>query len=217
MIKHGRMSPCFSGATLWIVGSGYDIGQKPEAEIDTTNWPDLAWGQELMRRNVNVLLCAGVEHFLHGVLQGYGVDVVPDAFGLPSEVMKQWRKDKLMKIVITSLGETLDSPIDQRFGRARYFILYDTETEKWSAHDNQQNLNASQGAGIQAGQKVVALEAAAVITGHCGPKAFATLKAGNIDIYPGATGTVKEAIDAFSAGEYKKSENADVVGHFGSV
>lgn len=122
-----------------------------------------------------------------------------------------------MKLVITSLGESLDSPVDQRFGRARYFILYDTDTEEWSAHGNQQNLNALQGAGIQAGQQVVGLEAEAVITGHCGPKAFTTLRAGNVDIYAGVSGTVKEAIDDFSKDRLVKSENADVVGHFGSV
>lgn len=122
-----------------------------------------------------------------------------------------------MKLVITSLGETLESPVDQRFGRARYFILYDTKTEEWSAHDNQQNLNAAQGAGIQAGQKVVELGANAVITGHCGPKAFATLKAGNIDVCSGASGTVTESIQTFLSGDLKKTDNADVEGHFGSV
>jgi len=122
-----------------------------------------------------------------------------------------------MKVVVTSLGETLESPVDQRFGRARYFVLYDTESEEWSAHDNKQNLEAAQGAGIQAGQTVVNLGAEVVITGHCGPKAFVTLRAGNVEVYPGATGTVKEAIDAFQAGKLKKSEGADVDAHFGSV
>ncbi|TFH15419.1 MAG: dinitrogenase iron-molybdenum cofactor biosynthesis protein [Lentisphaerales bacterium] len=122
-----------------------------------------------------------------------------------------------MKLVITSLGETLVSPVDQRFGRARYFILYDTDTEEWSTHDNHQNLNAAQGAGIQAGQKVVELGASAVITGHCGPKAFITLRAGGIDVFSGASGTVKESIDAFAKGELKKADDSDVDGHFGSV
>ena len=122
-----------------------------------------------------------------------------------------------MKLAITSLGEALDSPVDQRFGRARYFILYDTDTEEWTAHDNEQNLNAAQGAGIQAGQKIAEIGADAVITGHCGPKAFTTLKAGNIDVYPGASGTVEEAISAFAKGEFQKTGNADVEGHFGSV
>lgn len=122
-----------------------------------------------------------------------------------------------MKVVVTSIGETVESPVDQRFGRARYFVLYDMETEEWAAHDNKQNLEAAQGAGIQAGQTVVELGAGALITGHCGPKAFATLTAGGIDVYPNATGTVKEAIEAFRAGTLKKAEDANVGAHFGSV
>jgi predicted Fe-Mo cluster-binding NifX family protein len=122
-----------------------------------------------------------------------------------------------MKIAITSLGETLDSPIDQRFGRTRYFVLFDTDTEEWSAHDNQQNLNAAQGAGIQAGQKVVELGADAIVTGHCGPKAFATLDAGGVKVYSGASGTVKESLDALSRGELTLANGADVDGHFGSI
>lgn len=122
-----------------------------------------------------------------------------------------------MKLVVTSLGESLDSPVDQRFGRARYFVLYDTGTGEWSVKDNEQNLNAAQGAGIQAGQKVVEFGAEAVITGHCGPKAFATLNAADVAVYPGATGTVKEVIDAFINGKLAKSQSADVNGHYGSI
>ncbi|MFO7870852.1 MAG: NifB/NifX family molybdenum-iron cluster-binding protein [Kiritimatiellia bacterium] len=122
-----------------------------------------------------------------------------------------------MKVAITSLGETMESPVDQRFGRARYFILYDTESRKWSAHSNSQNLEAAQGAGIQAGQKVSELEAQAVITGHCGPKAFATLQAAGIEIYQEAGGTVSEAVEAFRAGKLAKSDEAGVDSGFGSV
>ena len=135
----------------------------------------------------------------------------------PSRWNEQLGKEKLMKLAITSLGETLESLVDQRFGRARYFILYDTETEVWAAHDNQQNLNAAQGAGIQAGRKVIDLGAQAVITGHCGPKAFATLIVGNIEVYPDASGTVKDAVRALMSGKLSKADNANVNGHFGSV
>ncbi|MFW6152476.1 MAG: NifB/NifX family molybdenum-iron cluster-binding protein [Verrucomicrobiota bacterium] len=122
-----------------------------------------------------------------------------------------------MKIVVTSLGESLDSPIDQRFGRARFFVVYDLDNGNWSAHDNKQNLQAAQGAGVQAAQHVVNLGADAVITGHCGPKAFKTLSAGGIDIYQEASGSVQDAIDAFSAGKLDKSNRADVETGFGSV
>jgi predicted Fe-Mo cluster-binding NifX family protein len=37
------------------------------------------------------------------------------------------RKDRRMKIAVTSSGATLDSPVDPRFGWAAAFILLDTE------------------------------------------------------------------------------------------
>jgi predicted Fe-Mo cluster-binding NifX family protein len=82
-----------------------------------------------------------------------------------------------MKIIVTSEGPSLDSSVDPRFGRAKHFVLVDTETDAFSAHDNAQNLSAPQGAGIQAAQTVARLGAEAVLTGHVGPKAFTTLQA----------------------------------------
>ena len=75
-----------------------------------------------------------------------------------------------MKIIITSEGTSLESPVDPRFGRAKHFILVDTDTGEFSSHDNAQNLNAPQGAGIQAAQTVARLGAEAVLTGHVGPR-----------------------------------------------
>ena len=119
-----------------------------------------------------------------------------------------------MKIVVTSQGREWSSPVDPRFGRARYFVVVDTESGEFSAADNSQNLNAAQGAGIQAGRSVVQLGASAVLTGHVGPKAFATLQAGGIAIYTGATGTVADAVEQFKAGKLKLSASADVEGHW---
>jgi len=34
-----------------------------------------------------------------------------------------------MRIAITSTGNTLESTLDQRFGRCSYFVIYDTETK----------------------------------------------------------------------------------------
>jgi predicted Fe-Mo cluster-binding NifX family protein len=122
-----------------------------------------------------------------------------------------------MRVAVTSFGESLESPIDQRFGRARFFIVYDLETGQWSAHNNKQNLEATQGAGVQSAQHVVNLGADAVITGHCGPKAFATLTAAEVEIYQNATGSVQEAIGAYKAGSLGKSAAANVDAGFGSV
>jgi predicted Fe-Mo cluster-binding NifX family protein len=119
-----------------------------------------------------------------------------------------------MKIAVTSQGQELGSPVDPRFGRARYFVVVDTETGEFSAADNSQNLNAVQGAGIQAGGNVVKLGVKAVITGHVGPKAFATLQAGGVQIYTGAAGTVADAVAQFKAGQLKATASSDVEGHW---
>lgn len=119
-----------------------------------------------------------------------------------------------MKIAITSQGQDLTSDVDPRFGRAKFFIVVDTETGEFSAVDNVQNLNAAQGAGIQAGAKVASLGVEAVITGHVGPKAFATLNAGGVKIYTGATGSINDAVEQFKSGMLQQAISADVEGHW---
>jgi len=119
-----------------------------------------------------------------------------------------------MRVVVTSQGPTLDSPTDPRFGRARYLILMDTDTGEYSSVDNDINLNASQGAGIQTGKRLVELKAQAVITGHAGPKAFSTLDAGGIAVYVGASGTVSQALEQFKAGTLERIQSANVEGHW---
>jgi predicted Fe-Mo cluster-binding NifX family protein len=120
-----------------------------------------------------------------------------------------------MKVVVTTQGLELNSLVDPRFGRARFFIVADTDTGQFSVADNAQNLNAAQGAGVQAGRNVVELGVEAVITGHVGPKALVTLQAGGVKVYTGAAGTVADAIDQFKAGRLKHSTGADVEGHWG--
>lgn len=119
-----------------------------------------------------------------------------------------------MKIAITAQGRERESPIDPRFGRARFFVVIDTESGECAATDNIQNLNATQGAGIQSGRNVAELGATAVITGHVGPKAFATLKAAGVVVYTGAHGSVADAVEQFEAGTLKQTTGADVEGHW---
>ncbi len=119
-----------------------------------------------------------------------------------------------MRIAVTSQGSDLNSQVDPRFGRAQHFIVVDTDSGEVSVHDNAQNRAAAQGAGIQAGRTVVELGVAAVVTGHVGPKAFTTLRAGNVAVYTGAAGTVKEAVERFKAGQLQGAEKANVEGHW---
>ncbi len=119
-----------------------------------------------------------------------------------------------MKIAISSNGKGLDSNIDLRFGRAFGFIIYDLDKKEYSFVDNVQNLEASQGAGIQAAQTVINQDVESIITGHCGPKAFKILSAADIKIYIGAKGSVKETIEKFKNNELEQALSADVEGHW---
>lgn len=119
-----------------------------------------------------------------------------------------------MKIAISSTGDNLDSAVDLRFGRANGFIIYDLEEEAFEFIDNEQNLSAMQGAGIQAAQLIVNQKVDALITGHCGPKAFKVLSAANTKIFVGAEGTVKKVIEKYKNNELQQALEANVEGHW---
>lgn len=119
-----------------------------------------------------------------------------------------------MKVAVTSNGTTLDSDVDPRFGRCKTFLIVDTDADAFEAIDNVQNLQAASGAGIQSAETVVNQGVEAVLTGHCGPKAFRTLSAANVDIYVGLEGSVKEALAKLRAGELQPTRSADVDGHW---
>lgn len=105
-----------------------------------------------------------------------------------------------MKLAVTSTGADLDSPMDPRFGRARYLVFVDTADSTVQAVDNEAGVNAAQGAGIQTAQTVIDHGARALITGHCGPKAFQVLRTAGINVYMASGGTVKELISQYEAG-----------------
>jgi len=119
-----------------------------------------------------------------------------------------------MKIAISASGKDMSSEVDLRFGRAKYFIVVDVETGESVAHDNAQNLNAAQGAGIQAAQNVASLGAQAALSGNFGPKAFRTLVAAGIKAYLCGQMSVAEAVKKFKAGELKEATAANVEGHW---
>jgi predicted Fe-Mo cluster-binding NifX family protein len=119
-----------------------------------------------------------------------------------------------MKIAFTTSGSELTAPLDSRFGRAPKFLIYDLDSGAFDMIDNSQNLNAAQGAGIQAAETVARSGAACVITGHCGPKAFRVLAAAKIKIYNTDAATVADALKGFLDNKLKQAENADVEGHW---
>ena len=119
-----------------------------------------------------------------------------------------------MKIVFATSGAGLDAPLDGRFGRAPKFLVYDLDTNTFELIDNRQSLNAAQGAGIQAAETVARSGAKALVTGHCGPKAFRVLSVAGVKIYNTDAPTVAAALEEYRAGRLTEAVSADVEGHW---
>ena len=119
-----------------------------------------------------------------------------------------------MKIAFSTSGDTLDAPLDSRFGRAPKFLVYDLDADSFEVVDNKQNLNATQGAGIQSAQTIVQSGATAIVTGHCGPKAFFSLSAAGIKVYASDADTIAAALALYKEGKLTESSDADVEGHW---
>jgi predicted Fe-Mo cluster-binding NifX family protein len=119
-----------------------------------------------------------------------------------------------MKIAITSMGAKLEDKVDPRFGRCHYFILFDTETNKFEAVENT-GAQGMGGVGILSGQLMADKGVEVVLTGSCGPNAFQTLQTAGIKVITGATGTVQDTIDKFKSGELKAISQANASAHSG--
>jgi predicted Fe-Mo cluster-binding NifX family protein len=117
-----------------------------------------------------------------------------------------------MKVAISARGNDIDSFVDPRFGRARWFVVADTENGEWRAHDNAENVDAGHGAGIQAASNVVRLGVAAVITGDVGPNAFRVLTEAGVRAYASGQTTVRDALEALRAGALREVTGATVPG-----
>ena len=119
-----------------------------------------------------------------------------------------------MKVAVTSKGVSLDSEIDSRFGRAPYILIVEPDTMAFEAVNNSDNVNAFKGAGIQAATMVSDKGAQVLMTGYCGPKAFATLEAAGVKVVSDVTGKVRDAIATFKAGTVTYSTGANKDAHW---
>ncbi|MBU1700269.1 MAG: NifB/NifX family molybdenum-iron cluster-binding protein [Candidatus Eisenbacteria bacterium] len=111
-----------------------------------------------------------------------------------------------MSIAFTTQGTEWDSSMDPRFGRTRFFFVFDEKTEKIETFDNSAIEKESHGAGPKAAQKLVELGANVLITGNGpGGNAAAVLESTGIKVFVGAGEmTVKEALEAYRCGKLKE-------------
>lgn len=115
--------------------------------------------------------------------------------------------DKTLKICVSSEGKTLDSEIDPRFGRCKYFLLVDVKDKEEINFKAIKNVGALQGAGagISAAEQIGKLGVDLLITGDIGPKANNILDQLGIKVVK-ASGSVKTEIRKYINNEIVTSK-----------
>lgn len=112
------------------------------------------------------------------------------AVPLPSEV----------RLAISANDGSLDSEVDPRFGRARFFIITDGNGSLVEVIDNRGSDDLPHGAGTAAVEAVVRRGVKTVLTGQVGPRAEEGLRAAGIDVRLGCSGQCREVLTAYLFG-----------------
>ncbi|MEF9852998.1 MAG: NifB/NifX family molybdenum-iron cluster-binding protein [Hydrogenoanaerobacterium sp.] len=103
-----------------------------------------------------------------------------------------------MKIAIPVDENSLESAVCVSFGRAPYFMLYDTESKEAIFHKNAA-AEAEGGAGLKAAQFIVDSKADVLLTVRCGQNAADVLNAADIKTYKTIKKGAEENIVDFEA------------------
>jgi len=97
---------------------------------------------------------------------------------------------------ISAKGETLDTDVDPRFGRAPGFVLVNATGEISGFINNVDSDGLAHGAGLSAAELIAKAGVKTVLTGKVGPKATAALHAAGVQIIEGCDGqTVAQAFE----------------------
>ncbi|ANQ54151.1 dinitrogenase iron-molybdenum cofactor biosynthesis protein [Thermosipho sp. 1063] len=112
-----------------------------------------------------------------------------------------------MKIAIPSEGKILDSMINDRYARAEYIIIYDTEKDE-IVEVIENDSSEAHGKGPKVSQMLVNKGVKVLISQSVGKNAFDVLKAAKIDVYITQKDTVKNTIENFKNGKLEKTESA---------
>lgn len=102
-----------------------------------------------------------------------------------------------MKIAISSLGQEINSQIDPRFGRCRFFAVVDTRDMQLVVFENE-NADQTGGVGIRSAAFLINKGVDLVITGRCGPNAMDVFNEKGIPVISDQAGTVEEALERYN-------------------
>lgn len=118
-----------------------------------------------------------------------------------------------MIIAFPTAGTDLTASLDGRFGRAPRFLLVDDATGAIQVLENSGNVEATQGAGIQSAQAVIAAGAQVLVSGHCGPKAFQVFQAAGTRLLQAEPALLSDLLEKVRKSELPEMKGPDRAGH----
>lgn len=110
-----------------------------------------------------------------------------------------------MIIAIPSDEKQLDSNVSISFGRAPFYLFYNTESNDAVFIENAAAMSQG-GAGIKAAQFILENKAAILITPRCGENANMVFSEAEISIFKSINGSLKENIAAYISGKLSMLE-----------
>ncbi len=113
-----------------------------------------------------------------------------------------------MKVCVPTIGQSgMDDVVSPHFGRCLYYTLVDTETNEVSVFPN----TSEHMGGIGLPPELIAKKGVHVmLCSGLGPRAIQMFEQFGIEVFVGASGTVKDAINAWKSGKLQLAtdENA---------
>jgi predicted Fe-Mo cluster-binding NifX family protein len=104
------------------------------------------------------------------------------------------------KVAVACMGPGLHYGVASQFGSSPYFVVLDSVPNSYRVVPNPY-YNSTVSQDIQTGQFMVDLGARSVIAGNFSPDAMRTLSSMQVTAYPGVTGSARNAISAYMAGQ----------------
>jgi predicted Fe-Mo cluster-binding NifX family protein len=103
-----------------------------------------------------------------------------------------------MKISLCAKEGNLDSMVDERFARTKYFIIYDTETKDFKVLEN--SADDAHGAGPKAIQMLADEGVSVIIAPSLGKNAQMAAEGANMKVVEQINSSVKNNIENFLKG-----------------
>lgn len=107
-----------------------------------------------------------------------------------------------MKIAVPVDDKSMEKRVCISFGRAPYFLIYDTESKASTFVSNGAAISQG-GAGIKAAQVVVDSHVSALLTPRCGENAAKVIDAASIKIYKTINDSIQDNLAALNEGRLK--------------